>query len=269
MRIPLLAGEPCRRSSPAAGQGRPAAPEVMVNRSFAETYLSARPSPVGLHIRDVTSQASPSRVAGVVGDARERGLHREPGPVVYWCLSAPNPTPYFLVRTQGDPTAVASAVRLKTKELEPLRSVYDVAPLEERIDGAFAENRLRAVLLTLFAAAALSLACVGLYGTLSYVVSLRRREVGLRMALGAVRGAIAGHFAAQGLRIVGLACACGLILSAASSRLLAGMLFGVSPSDPVTLAGVVGTVVAVAALAVLVPAVRAASTEPMQVLREP
>jgi putative ABC transport system permease protein len=261
MRIPLLAGEACRR------QGAGGA-DLMVNQAFASRYLASWPSPVGLHVRDVAGDNPPGRIVGVVGDARERGLHRDPGPIVYWCLSAPNPTPYFLVRTRGEPDAIAQTIRVRMKEMEPLRSVYDVAPLEAQIGEAFAENRLRTQLLALFAAAALSLACIGLYGTLSYVVGLRRREVGLRLALGAMRRQIVGTFVGQGLRVVALAAVCGLVLSLASGRLLAGMLFGVSPSDPATLAAVAGLVLAVAAVAVLVPALRAARVEPMQVLRD-
>jgi putative ABC transport system permease protein len=263
MRIPLLAGEACRREGPIDGAN------LLVNQTFASRYLAGWPSPMGLHVRDIAgASGTPGRIVGVVGDARERGLHRDPGPIVYWCFSAPNPTPYFLVRTRGEPEAIAQTIRVRMKEMEPLRSVYDVAPLEAQIGEAFAENRLRTQLLALFAAAALALACIGLYGTLSYVVGLRRREVGLRLALGALRRQIVGTFVGQGLRVVVIAAVCGVALSLASGRLLAGMLFGVSPSDPATLAGVVGLVLAVAALAVLVPALRAARVEPMQVLRE-
>jgi putative ABC transport system permease protein len=177
--------------------------------------------------------------------------------------------PYFLVRTDGDPLALARDVRLTMKELEPLRSIYDIAPLEQRIGDAFAENRLRAALVALFAAAALSLSAVGLYGTLSYAVSLRRREVGLRLALGATRRRILSGFMAHALRVVGVGCVVGVALALASTRLMAGMLFGVSPSDPLTLGGVIVVVIAVAALSVLVPSTRAALLEPMQVLREP
>jgi ABC-type antimicrobial peptide transport system permease subunit len=183
-------------------------------------------------------------------------------------MSASSPTPYFLVRTTGEPLGIAQAVRLKMKELEPTRAVYDMAPLETQIGEAFTENRLRTILLAMFAATALSLACVGLYGTLSYIVSLRRREVGLRLALGAGRGDIVIQFLRQGLTVVGLACAGGLALSLAFTRVLSGMLYGVSPSDPVTLSSVLAAVLSVAAIAALVPATRAALLPPMQALRE-
>ena len=261
LQIPLLAGEPCRR------QPLRAARDVMVNQSFATRYLSGRSAVVGLHLMQEGDRSRPSRIVGVVGDARERGLDHEPGPTVYSCFSAPNPMPNFLVRTRGEPLAVAHAVRLKMKELEPLRSVYDIAPLEERIGDAFTANRLRTMVLVLFAATALSLACVGLYGTLSYVVSLRRREVGLRLALGAVRSDIIRQFLGQGLRVAGVACLCGLILSLVFTRVLSNMLYGVSASDTITLLSVMVIVLVVAGLAALVPATRAALVEPMRVLR--
>ncbi len=259
--IGRVTGEACRRPP-----GTRATPEVMVNRSFADRYFRGR-SVLGLHLSwEAASQTG--RIVGVVGDARELGLDRDPVPTVYACDCAPTPFPWFLVRTQGEPPALAAAVRLKLKQLEPLRSVYDMSPLEQRIGDAYEQNRLRTMLLVLFAAAALSLACLGLYGTLSYAVSLRRREVGLRLALGALPGEIVRQVVGQGLRVVGLACLCGLALALASTRLLSGMLYGVSPSDPLTLAGVLGIVLAVASLAALVPAARASRIEPMRVLRE-
>jgi putative ABC transport system permease protein len=172
------------------------------------------------------------------------------------------------VRTRGEPVAIAQEVRLKTKELEPLRAVYDIAPLEERIGDAFAQNRLRMLLLVLFAMTALSLACVGMYGTLSYVVSLRRREVGLRLALGALRSDIIRQFLMQGLRVAGFACVCGLVLSSAFARVLSRMLYGVSPSDPVTLSGVTAIVLVLAIIASLLPAIRASRLDPMHLLRD-
>ena len=261
MGIPLIGGEGC-------GDRARGSSDVVVNRTFASRYLAGWPSAVGLHLSTDNSSSPPARIVGIVGDARERGLDRDPGPTVYTCFSAPNPTPYFLLRTSTEPAALAQTVRLKMKELEPARAVYDIAPLDERIGDAFTQNRLRTILLVCFALAALSLACVGLYGTLSYVVNLRRREVGLRLALGAARSDIIRQFLVQGLRVAGLACICGLALSIAFTRALSGMLYGVSPSDPLTLSSVVAIVLVVAALAALIPATRAALVEPMRTLRE-
>ena len=262
MKIPLVQGQRCRR------QPRGAAVDVMVNSEFVRRYLEERPSPIGRRFAPVETFSPPGVITGVIGNARETGLERTPVPTVYPCSSAPYPTPYFLVRTHGEPEAMAATIRARFSELEPLRAVYDVASLEDRIDGAFAQDRLRTTILVVFAATALSLACVGLCGMLSYVVRLRRKEIGLRLALGAARRGIVRYFLLQAMRVVLLACAGGLALSLAFARLLAGMLYGVSASDPLTLSTVVAIVVAVAALAALVPATRAARLEPMQVLRE-
>src|SRR5688572_13485432 len=103
---------------------------------------------------------------------------------------APNPFPWFIARTSSEPASIGNTVRQRLARLEPLRSVYDMAPLEERIGEAYAENRMRTWLLTIFATAALGLVCTGIYATLSYAVSLGRREVALRLALGALRWSV-------------------------------------------------------------------------------
>lgn len=260
LRIPVLAGEPCRETAGPAG--------VVVNRSFVNTYLEGRPA-LGYHV-ETRGNASfaPGEIRAVVGDARESGIHRDAGPVVYWCFSAPVPDPFYLIRTRAEPMAMAEVIRRRIREVEPGRSVFDIKPLERHLGDAFAQNRLRTVLLTFFALTAVSLACIGLYGTLSYLVNVRQREVGLRLALGALRRQIVGQFLRQGLGVALAGCLAGLALGAGFARLLSGMLFGVSPSDPATLLGVVALVLAVAAVASLLPAVRAARMEPVEVLRE-
>jgi putative ABC transport system permease protein len=262
--IPLLAGELCRQP-----EGNRSG-EVMVNSIFVNRYFPGR-NVIGLHLSGPGIFANPGsgvRIAGIVGDTRELGIDREPVPAVYLCNEAPSQLPLYLVRTAGDPMAVAQAVRRKMYELEPLRAVYDIAPLTETIGNAYAENRLRTWLLVFFAAAALSLACLGVFSTLSYIVSQRRREVGLRMALGAVRRNIVAQFMMKALRVAGIACVAGLALSFAFTRVLSGMLYGVSPSDPVTIVSVIIIVFVVAALASFMPARRAARLDPMQTLRE-
>jgi putative ABC transport system permease protein len=163
---------------------------------------------------------------------------------------------------------MAETIRRQIHDIEPQRSVYDFAPLEQRFSNALAENRLRTILLTFFAGTALSLACIGLYGTLSYTVNVRQREVGLRLALGALRGQIVRQFLWQGLGVCIAGCVAGWALASASARLLAGLLYGVSPTDFPTLSAVILLVLAVAAIASLIPATRAARVEPMQVLRD-
>jgi predicted permease len=258
--IPLVAGELCRDD--------PKTTTIMVNRSFADTYFAGA-QVIGKHfVLSTGPDATSAEVRGIVGDARETGLDRVPGPAVYWCAAGSQPGTTFLVRTHGDPSRYASAIRAKMREIEPTRSIYDLTPLAGRISDAYAENRLRTILLVFFAATAISLASVGLYGTLSYLVNLRRREVAVRLALGAMREQVARQFLSQGVRVAALGCIAGLALALATTRLLAGMLYGVSPTDGTTLAAVAGLVIAVAALASLLPAVRASRVEPMQALRE-
>jgi len=260
VRIPLLSGEMCSEQS--------STPTAMVNRTFANTYFNNTPV-IGRHLGQPGSlYLLPAMVTGIVGDARERGLDHPPVPTVYWCLGGMQPGTNFLVRTHGAPMALAETVRRKLHELEPRRSVYDLVPLTAHISEGFAENRLRTVLLTFFALTAVLLACIGLYGTLSYLVNMRQREVGLRLALGAVRGQILSQFLSQGLRISLLGCAAGMALAAASGRLLAGMLYGVSTWDAAAIGGVIALVTAVSVAASLLPAVRASRLEPMRVLRD-
>ena len=261
VKIPLLEGDLCRE--------RPGALQAVVNRSFVNAYLSGTAAS-GHHVKLVDNPflLNPGEITGVVGDAREEGLNREPGPTVYWCMSAPIPDPYYLVRTRTAPMVLAETIRRKVHEIEPARSVFDITPLEDHLGEAFAENRLRTVLLGFFAATAIALACIGLYGTLSYSVQLRQREVGLRLALGAMQGQIAKRFLFQGLGVSLFGCIAGWVLAVAFTRVLAGMLYGVSPTDAATLSAVVLLVLVVAGAASLVPALRASRVDPMQVLRE-
>ena len=262
MKIPLVDGEICRRQPFGAPM------QLMVNQAFRSRYLAERPSAMGLRLSTGANIAGAGTIVGVVADARDHGIDRAPAPVVYACFSSPNPTPRFLVRTRGEPADLAQLVRLTLKEREPLRSVYDIAPLEERIGGAFSQNRLRTAVLGFFAVTALALAGIGLYGTVSYVVNVRRREVGLRLALGAAASRVVRQFLAQAWRVVAAAIFAGLTLSFWFMRLLEGMLYGVSPLDPWVLASVSGLVLVIATLAALIPAIRAALVQPVQVLRE-
>jgi putative ABC transport system permease protein len=259
--IPVLQGQDC------AEDGGP--PSVLVNHSFASRYLQ-HVTPIGSHLHTVAQDVvMPSAVVrGVVGDARENGVNAAPSPTVYPCISAPSPSPWFLVRTHGDPMALVDTIRMKLHRIEPSRSVFGLSALEDHISDSLTENRLRTLVLTFFAGTAISLACLGLYGTLSYLGRMRRREMGLRLAIGATRPQIVAVLLTQGLRIVGIGCIAGLAMGLVASHLIQGMLYAVTPTDPETYAAIVLLVVVVATGACLGPALRAATTDPAKVLRE-
>src|SRR6185437_470832 len=170
-------------------------------------------------------------------------------------------------RVRGDPMKLANALRREIHRIEPSRSVFEMMPLSERLSESNAENRFRTLLLALFALTAISLAAIGLYGTLSYLVARRNREIGLRMALGALPSQIRARFLAQGAGVALLGCVAGLVIAAALSRLLAGMLYEVSRLDPLTYIAVATGVLVLAAAAAALPAGRAAHLDPMQILR--
>jgi putative ABC transport system permease protein len=260
MQIPILAGTPCSRHSDFM--------DVVVNRSFVSAYFGGT-NPIGHHLTSPNSfPVRPNNILGVAGDARETGLNQEPVPTVYWCGSLPDPGRVYLIRTSGDPAGLAGAVRQRVNSVEPARAVYDLRPLSEHLSESFEEVRLRTLLLTLFAATALSLACVGLYGTMTYFVTTRRREIGLRMALGAPRNRIGFRFVAQGLAVASAGVVSGVCLAAWSSRFISGMLYNVRPNDTSALLAVIVTMLTVALFASAIPAIRAARLDPMKVLRE-
>ncbi|MBS1824763.1 MAG: ABC transporter permease [Acidobacteria bacterium] len=260
MRIPLLAGEVCSDD--------PDVPSIMVNRTFANLYLNG-PAAIGRHLFRPGDNPGPARVVrGIVGDARETGMERQPPAAVYGCAGSLQPGLHFLIRVRGDAGSMAGTIRRKIQELEPQRSVYGLSALTDHISDAYAESRLRMFLLGFFALTAIALTSVGLYGTLSYLVSVRQREMALRMALGAVRTQVARQFLTQGLRVSLVGLLAGLVLAAMGGRVISGMLYGVSATDPATLVAVVLIVPGVAVLASLLPAIRAARLEPMRLLRE-
>jgi putative ABC transport system permease protein len=259
LRIPLLQGEDCRDGLPYNS--------YLVNRSFGEKYFPGSTA-IGHHLQSVLPGAKADPIVGMIGDVREEGLETSPQPAVYWCFSSPIPDPYFLIRTHGDPAAMADTLRRKIHEIEPARSVFGVMTLVDHLEDRQAENRLRTVLISLFAVAAIALVSIGLYGTISYLGRTRRREVGLRLALGAMPQQIVNRFLWQGLRVTVIGSAVGLPAGAAFSRVLGNMLYGISAIDPLTYLGVPLLMVAIALLASALPAIRAVQVDPTEMLRE-
>jgi putative ABC transport system permease protein len=172
------------------------------------------------------------------------------------------------VRTGGDPAALAPALRAAVRSVDADQPVFDVAPLDELLAGSRAERRFQLSLLGLFAAFALFLAALGLYGVVSQHTAERTRELGLRLALGARRGEVLRLVLLQALRPVAAGMALGLLAAGGFTRVLGGLLFGVGPTDPATFAGMALLLGLVAALAAYLPARQAMRLDPLAALRQ-
>jgi putative ABC transport system permease protein len=263
--IPLLEGRMCR-SSEDPGQ---LTAEVMVNERFADTYSQGGRF-LGTRLRWATGDAADPgvEIVGVVGNAREGTLRGEPAPTIYGCDAVAYPGYYLLARVEEETGSATNALRRRLQELDPGRALFGVMPLDDYLSGSFAEERVRTALVGFFALAAVLLAALGLYGTLAHYVGTRRREIGLRMALGADRQRIVTELLQQGMRVASIGALAGLALALAFGRVLRGLLFGVSPTDPLALTGVVALALAATALASLVPSVRASHLDPTQALQD-
>jgi len=264
LRIPILQGETCR-DDPAA----PAFSKALVTRAFTDRFF-ANDDPRGHAL--IFQNLPPGQtveIVGVVGDVRERGLLSSAEPVIYMCGYSPYwPDPIFLVRTDAAHPASVTAIRAALREIEPRRAVYAVSPLAERLRDSVAQPRLNTLLLTLFAAVALLLAAMGLYGVLSQLVAGRRREIGLRMALGEPPARILRSVVMQAAAVTVAGIASGLAGAFAAARLMASLVFEIPPVDPLTFAAAPAVLAAVALATAFVPARRAALVNPVEALRE-
>jgi ABC-type antimicrobial peptide transport system permease subunit len=211
-------------------------------------------------------------VIGVVGDVKEMGLEAPPKaemffpfqhlPDMLWNMPRD-----LTVRTTGNPMSLVASVRQAVWSVDPAQPISNVRTMDEILSEEVAQRRIGMTLLAAFAALALLLASLGIYGVLSYAVTQRTQEIGIRMALGANRQAVLRLVMADGMRLAVAGVAIGLGLSFALTRLMTGLLFGVSASDPRTLAGVTLLLTAVALVACYVPARRATKVDPMIALR--
>jgi putative ABC transport system permease protein len=175
--------------------------------------------------------------------------------------------PMFAVRTDGDPASVASAIRNAVAGLDSQQAIADVAPMAGLLERSIAQSRFNAMLLAIFAAMALLLAAIGIYGVISYGVSMRTHEIGVRMALGADRRSVVSMVLRESMRLATLGLIAGWLLALALTRLIASLLFGVRTADPAVYAAITMVLFGAAVLATLLPARRAAALEPMQALR--
>lgn len=214
------------------------------------------------------TDGTPKRVIGVAGDVRDRQLEGEPQPMIYLPYDqVPVPTATLLLRTDHAAGDLAAAVRAVIWAIDPNLPVPEVTALAQNRQALAAGPRFRALLLASFASIALLLAALGVYSVMAYVVAQRTREIGLRMALGARPGVVAGEVLRRGLALTAVGIALGLSLSVAAGRVAASLLYETSPSDVPTLAGVALLVTVTALAATWLPSRRATKVDPAQALR--
>jgi putative ABC transport system permease protein len=261
MQIPVLTGRAIEDRDTAS------APHVMViNETLAKKAFPDE-DPLGKRLtigwNDMTFE-----IVGVVGDIRFASLKTPPVPEMYTPFDQ---TPWggfnFIVRTEGDPTAVAGLVRDQVWAIDRNIPVFGLATMEQRVSDSLTQQRFSTLLIGLFAAVALALATVGIYAVLAYTVETRRREIGVRMALGAERRHVLGLVVGRGMALALVGIALGVAGAFGATRVMASMLFGVGATDPVAFATVTAGLAAVALAACYIPARRAARIDPADALR--
>ena len=241
-----------------------AAPVVMINQKAAERYWPGE-SPVGKRV-SFDSQ-SWIAIAGVVANVQNRGLRREVSPAIYLPHAQSQLQQMSLVvRTGVEPTTVAEAVRAEVQRIDPEQPVYLVKTMEQVVSTYVSSSRFNGILFSLFGGLALLLAMLGVYGVMSYNVTRRTGEIGLRMALGANRGDVVRMVVRQGLVLAVAGAVAGVVAAGALTRFLKSQLFAVEALDLVSFGVVTALLLVVALLACLVPARRAAAVEPMTAL---
>lgn len=240
----------------------------IVNEEFARRFLNGE-QPLGQKVNAIMDAKNPfGEIVGVVGDVREWWIDREPLPTVYYVHSHLNfPRMLFLVRVDHDPLSLAEPARRIIQRLNPAQPIAEVRTMENVLGENYSRQKFSAWLLSGFALMALLLAAVGIYGLLAYSVTARTREFGVRVALGAGASSIITLVLRTGARPVLLGLAVGSAGAIALSGLLKSLLFGVPPRDPITFAAVPLFFAAVALVAGVLPARRAAHLDPMDALR--
>jgi predicted permease len=276
LKIPLVRGREFTE-----GDGPNSARVLIVDETFVKRYL-AKADPIGQQVtiaRGLGPEFSePTRtIVGVVGDVRQENLGSPIEAHMYIPMSqitdrltawgfqlVPS---VWVVRTQSEPMALARSVQREIMSVNGEVAVAEIRTMEQIVSKSLARSNFTMLLLTTFAAIALALAAVGIYGVMSYAVSQRRHEIGIRMALGANRHKVLRMVVWNGLRLAGTGVAIGIAGALSLTRLITSMLFGVRPTDPATFAGVAGALVAVALLATWAPAWRATQVDPVIALR--
>jgi predicted permease len=264
--IPMLLGRDISDRDVASSES-----VCVVNEAFAKFYFGAA-SPIGKHVIDEFPDTRKTFViVGVSRDARDHSLRKDVFRRFYvpaqQPLGAYSPFLRYEIRTTIDPSAVMRAIRPAITAFDPAIPIGGVRPLGALVDSNLRQERIIAQLSTVFGGLALLLACIGLYGVLSYAVTQRTNEIGIRMALGAQRGRVIGMILRETAVLIAIGLAVGVPASLASARLIQSKLFGLKPADPVTLLASLGIMIAVTVISGYLPARRASKVDPLIALR--
>jgi ABC-type antimicrobial peptide transport system permease subunit len=243
----------------------------VISQSLARLQWPDR-DPIGqiINFGNMDGNLKPLAIVGVVGDVRAQGLDRPASPIIYVDYRQrgmnANSSPTIIMRSAAPPTEILSAARGIFHDLAP-DSPVKFSTFAEEMGGWLADRRFLLLLVGLFAAVALLLATVGIYGVVAFSVTRRTQEIGIRMSLGAPRGSILRSVLGEGARMAALGVLIGIGASLAITRLISTLLFGISATDPLTFVGVAVLLSAVALLASYVPARRATHVDPLEALR--
>jgi predicted permease len=261
--IPLLTGRDVRSTDTAKAKR-----VILINQKLERLVRPDNGSPIGLSLFQDDKTKTPAEIIGVVGDAKYEDIRTDAPPTVYVPLAQTSVRgATFFVRSNVDPLTIASLVRRVMKEVDPRVPIYDLRTQEEQISLAMERERILAKLLTGFGTLALLLAAIGIYGVLSYSVTRRTSEIGIRLALGAAPASLRTMIVRESLPPVAIGTVCGLGAAWWFTRLLESFLFGVKPMDGTSVAAAVAVLVIAAALAATIPAHRASRVAPMKALR--
>ena len=241
---------------------------VIISEEMARRHF-ANENPLGKRITiDMKDKNDPCEIVGLVGDVKWKGLDLPNRPMIYWPhAELPYLTMTLVIKTSGDPVTMAGAIQREVRALDKDQPLSEIRPMKELLADSISRSRFATLLLSIFAAVAFALASVGIYGVMSYSVTQRTNEIGIRIALGATGRSVLGLVLKRGLILAGSGVLVGLIGSVALTRLLTNLLFGVSATDPATFALAPILLTAVALLATYIPARRATKVDPLVALR--
>jgi putative ABC transport system permease protein len=246
---------------------------VIVNKAFADAYLHGK-NPLGQKIIIYISASGgkvenlPDEIIGVAGDVHESSLAAAPYPLAYWPYpELPYKVMTVVVRTATPPLSLVPAIRAALDQIDKGQPMAKIGTMDQLVADSVARSRFTMLLLSAFAGLALALACIGIYGVMAYSVAQRAREIGIRMALGAQKRDMMRMVIGQGLKVALLGVGAGVAGAFVLTRLLSSLLYGVGPTDPLTLTAVSLVLIGVGLLACYIPARRAMKVDPMVALR--